>query len=105
MGLPLSDADKFLMQSYVRHKKYLVHDEKNQLSVGDAIRAVACRPLSARKHFTFTERIGGANAGAERRARAEQMMSAEQKERIRIEKLIKDQRSSSSQSTPSSKRP
>ena len=34
-----------------RFKKYLVHDEKNELKVGDTISAVECRPLSARKKF------------------------------------------------------
>lgn len=32
-------------------KKYLVHDAKNQAHVGDKVSIVACRPLSARKHF------------------------------------------------------
>ena len=34
-----------------RFKKYLVHDEKNELKVGDTISAVECRPLRARKKF------------------------------------------------------
>ncbi|QCT99207.1 30S ribosomal protein S17 [Campylobacter hyointestinalis subsp. hyointestinalis] len=34
-----------------RFKKYLVHDEKNELKAGDTISAVECRPLSARKSF------------------------------------------------------
>lgn len=34
-----------------RFKKYLVHDEKNSVKVGDTISAVECRPLSARKSF------------------------------------------------------
>ncbi len=34
-----------------RFKKYLVHDEKSQLKVGDFIEAIECRPLSARKKF------------------------------------------------------
>ena len=34
-----------------RFKKYLVHDEKNELKVGDTISAVECRPLIARKKF------------------------------------------------------
>jgi len=28
-----------------------VHDEKNELKIGDTIAAVECRPLSARKKF------------------------------------------------------
>ena len=34
-----------------RFKKYLIHDEKNIVNVGDTISAVECRPLSARKSF------------------------------------------------------
>jgi small subunit ribosomal protein S17 len=34
-----------------RFKKYLVHDEKNEVNVGDIIRAIECRPLSKRKSF------------------------------------------------------
>ena len=32
-------------------KKYLVHDEKNAVKIGDTISAVECRPLSAKKSF------------------------------------------------------
>ena len=34
-----------------RFKKYLVHDEKNNLNVGDSVIAVECRPLSKTKSF------------------------------------------------------
>lgn len=34
-----------------RFKKYMIHDEQNQLKIGDVIHAVECRPLSARKKF------------------------------------------------------
>ncbi|MEA3384817.1 MAG: 30S ribosomal protein S17 [Campylobacterota bacterium] len=34
-----------------RFKKYLVHDEKNELNVGDTVIAVECRPLSKTKSF------------------------------------------------------
>jgi small subunit ribosomal protein S17 len=34
-----------------RFKKYLIHDEKNELNVGDEVVAVECRPLSKRKSF------------------------------------------------------
>ena len=34
-----------------RFKKYLVHDEKNELNVGDSVIAVECRPLSKTKSF------------------------------------------------------
>ncbi len=34
-----------------RFKKYLIHDEKNELKVGDVVVALECRPLSKRKAF------------------------------------------------------
>lgn len=34
-----------------RHKKYLIHDEANSLSIGDLVSAVECRPLSKSKSF------------------------------------------------------
>ncbi len=34
-----------------RFKKYLIHDEKNELNVGDVVTAIECRPLSKRKSF------------------------------------------------------
>ena len=34
-----------------RFKKYLVHDEKNELNVGDSVIAVECRQLSKTKSF------------------------------------------------------
>ena len=34
-----------------RFKKYLVHDEKNQLNIGDTVSAIECRPLSKAKKF------------------------------------------------------
>lgn len=35
----------------VRSRKYLVHDEQNQLSVGDKVRIVETRALSKRKNW------------------------------------------------------
>jgi small subunit ribosomal protein S17 len=32
-------------------KKYIIHDEKNELGIGDTVVAVECRPISKRKHF------------------------------------------------------
>jgi len=34
-----------------RFKKYLIHDEKNELNIGDSVIAVECRPLSKTKSF------------------------------------------------------
>ncbi|MCI0501339.1 MAG: 30S ribosomal protein S17 [Epsilonproteobacteria bacterium] len=45
-----------------RFKKYLVHDEKNEVNVGDTISAVECRPLSKTKSFRLNTIISvGAN--------------------------------------------
>jgi len=38
-----------------RFKKYLIHDEKNDINVGDTITAVECRPLSKTKSFRLLE--------------------------------------------------
>jgi len=34
-----------------RFKKYLIHDERNELNIGDTVIAIECRPLSKRKSF------------------------------------------------------
>ena len=34
-----------------RFKKYLVHDERNEVNEGDTVIAVECRPLSKTKSF------------------------------------------------------
>ena len=36
-------------------KKYAVHDEKNEASVGDTVRIVETRPLSKTKYFYLKE--------------------------------------------------
>ena len=41
-----------------RFKKYLVHDERNELKVGDEIVAVECRPISKRKAFRLKSIVG-----------------------------------------------
>jgi len=38
-----------------RFKKYLVHDEKNEVNVGDSVSAIECRPLSKTKNFRLLE--------------------------------------------------
>lgn len=40
-----------------RFKKYLVHDEKNELGIGDIVTAIECRPLSKRKSFRLASII------------------------------------------------
>ena len=43
-----------------RFKKYLVHDERNEVKVGDEIVAIECRPLSKTKSFRLKTVISGA---------------------------------------------
>ena len=43
-----------------RFKKYLIHDENNQLNVGDEVVAVECRPLSRTKSFRLKNVVKGA---------------------------------------------
>jgi len=38
-----------------RFKKYLIHDEKNEINVGDMVSAIECRPLSKSKSFRLLE--------------------------------------------------
>jgi small subunit ribosomal protein S17 len=38
-----------------RFKKYLVHDESNDVNVGDTVVAIECRPLSKTKTFRLKE--------------------------------------------------
>ena len=43
-----------------RFKKYLVHDERNECSVGDEVVAIECRPLSKTKSFRLKSVVKGA---------------------------------------------
>ncbi|SFV53989.1 SSU ribosomal protein S17p (S11e) [hydrothermal vent metagenome] len=43
-----------------RFKKYLVHDERNEVKVGDEIVAIECRPLSKTKSFRLKSVVKGA---------------------------------------------
>jgi small subunit ribosomal protein S17 len=43
-----------------RFKKYLVHDERNEVKVGDEIIAIECRPLSKTKSFRLKTVVKGA---------------------------------------------
>ncbi len=38
-----------------RFKKYLVHDESNDVNVGDTVVAIECRPISKTKTFRLKE--------------------------------------------------
>jgi small subunit ribosomal protein S17 len=41
-----------------RSKKYMAHDEGNAFKVGDTVRIVECRPLSARKRWEVVTKCG-----------------------------------------------
>lgn len=43
-----------------RFKKYLVHDERNEVKVGDKVIATECRPLSKTKSFRLKTVVTGA---------------------------------------------
>jgi len=38
-----------------RFKRYLVHDDSNEVNVGDTVVAVECRPISKSKSFKIKE--------------------------------------------------
>ena len=40
-----------------KFKKYLIHDEKNEVKLGDIVSAIECRPLSKSKSFRFKQVI------------------------------------------------
>jgi small subunit ribosomal protein S17 len=42
----------------VRSKKYLAHDESNQVKTGDRVKIRECRPMSKRKRWEVI--LGGA---------------------------------------------
>jgi small subunit ribosomal protein S17 len=74
VGLIVSDrADKTVtvsVEALVRHpmykkrvrrsRKFMVHDERNEASVGDTVRIVETRPLSARKRWRLANIISRA---------------------------------------------
>ena len=41
-----------------KFKKYLIHDERNELKVGDDVIASECRPLSKTKSFRLKSVVG-----------------------------------------------
>ena len=46
-------------KKYVKHhKRYKVHDAKNEFKIGDKVRIEACAPLSKHKAFTAVEKVG-----------------------------------------------
>lgn len=54
-----------LYKKYIRSsKRYMAHDEANRFKVGDAVRIIETRPLSARKRWTVVVEGSEAAAGA-----------------------------------------
>ncbi|KAF9158676.1 hypothetical protein DFQ26_007357 [Actinomortierella ambigua] len=47
-------------KTYNSYKNYLAHDEASKAKLGDIVRIEACRPVSARKHFTVAEIVNEA---------------------------------------------
>ena len=51
-------------KKYVKHhKRYKVHDAKNEYKVGDRVRIEACGPVSRHKSFTVVEKVGTQDVG------------------------------------------
>lgn len=42
---------------FLRSKKYLIHDEKNECGIGDKVRIMECRPVSKMKRWRLVEII------------------------------------------------
>ena len=47
-----------------RSKKYMAHDEANHFKIGDKVRIVECRPLSARKRWEVLTEDAATGASA-----------------------------------------
>ena len=41
-----------------KFKKYVIHDEKNELEVGNEVVAIECAPISKRKSFRLKTVVG-----------------------------------------------
>ena len=48
-----------------KHKKFKVHDEKNEAKVGDRVRIVETRPLSREKRWRLVQVLSRGRAGVE----------------------------------------
>jgi small subunit ribosomal protein S17 len=40
-------------KQYTDSRNFMAHDENNEAEIGDRVRIVECRPISAKKHFTL----------------------------------------------------
>ena|SRR5436190_3838125 len=48
---------------YIRDRKFMAHDERNEAKIGDLVRIKESKPLSARKQFVLDEIIEKGQAG------------------------------------------
>jgi small subunit ribosomal protein S17 len=48
-------AHKLYKKYFKRTKKYMAHDEENACNIGDVVRIMETRPLSARKRWRLVE--------------------------------------------------
>ena len=47
-----------IKKRYQRHQKYLVHNPENSFKLGDQVEIVETKPLSKRKRWTITRKLG-----------------------------------------------
>lgn len=52
--------DTLYKKFVTRSRKFMAHDENDEFKVGDQVRIEECRPLSARKRWIVTGRVGAA---------------------------------------------
>jgi len=49
----------FPIKKYIKHhKRYKVHDAKNEFKIGDRVRIEGCAPVSRHKQFIAVEKLG-----------------------------------------------
>ncbi|KII93809.1 hypothetical protein PLICRDRAFT_171516 [Plicaturopsis crispa FD-325 SS-3] len=65
-----------------RHKKYLTHDEANQLRQDDKVTIKHCRPLSARKRFTLEKVLESPEGRRKEAIRRSPVLEAVRKEDV-----------------------
>ncbi|CCJ29863.1 unnamed protein product [Pneumocystis jirovecii] len=66
----------------ILHKNYLVHDEDSACENGDVVKIEACRPLSARKHFSVAQILQKAKISQSIIDQANQQISTNNKSNV-----------------------
>lgn len=72
----------FYRKRIISSKKYKVHDEKNECTMGDEVEIIECRPMSREKHFRLhkiVKKADGIIAVAGLEADVEKAMKVEKK--------------------------